>query len=550
MAIELATFEQIATILTQLGTNYSNLFTDYFNIFYSNEPMDVTLQYYDETGALQTITIPNRAKDRRYILNGEGAPEGSISGQAGALYQDLLNGNVYIKQVSASDVNGWEKIIALNELEGYISKGAGTPEGRILREKGALYIDTNTSSLYVKDSVSGNTGWILVSADTSVLANRDLSNLTSEGENVVKSLADLAIAANATVQGKEEKDNKVQELTSGSTEAEYPSAKATYDFVKEETQVLANTDLSNITSAGKALFIGSDKWSNGVLEASTPPTHSGNDILLSSGTKLLCASDNSKKNIEVTIPASPIYNVTVSGADIRGVVFYNNTLNELEVYKENLFYTQISTPPSPEEGENALWYDYVNNEYNSFSSNNWLKQVGTVIASFVTDSSGDVIEFTPCITSSVASMNDLRILKSKVDGTAEDLGNKVSTLNALIDPIIQTGSLAANGLYIVTTVDSNTGSWSRIYYTDNSADKEIVWIEQGGTISTVADQEVEVDFTPVFSNSDYFIVKNFSSDSLSSVGMCYLGFYNKSATKAYTRSMGSGYTQTWYACGK
>ena len=549
MAIELATFEQIATILTQLGTNYSNLFTDYFNIFYSNEPMDVTLQYYDEAGALQTITIPNRAKDRRYILNGEGAPEGSVSGQAGALYQDLLNGNVYIKQVSASDVNGWEKIIALNELEGYISKGAGNPEGRILRDKGALYIDISTSSLYVKDSASGNTGWILVSADTSVLADRNLSNLTTEGEAVVKGLADLAISVNATVQGKEEKSNKVQELTAGSTTEEYPSAKATYDFVKEETQVLADTDLSNITSTGKALFIGSDRWSNGILEASIPPSRNANTITLNDGTKLLCASDNNGKNIEVTISSVTPINITVSGVSTRGVIFYNETLHTLEEYEDNLFYTQVNAPASPEEGS-ALWYNYVDNEYRVFSGSNWLKQQGTVIAGFVTDDNGNIVEFIPCITSSVASMNDLRILKSKVDGTAGDLGNKISELSTLVNPIIQNGSLAANGLYIVTTVDSTTGSWSRVYYTDNTDNKEIVWIEQGGTITTATDQEVEVAFTPAFSNSNYFIVKNFSSDSLSSAGMSYLGFYNKSVSRAYTRSMGSGYNQTWYACGK
>ena len=182
MAIELATFEQIATILTQLGTNYSNLFTDYFNIFYSNEPMDVTLQYYDEAGALQTITIPNRAKDRRYILNGEGAPEGSVSGQAGALYQDLLNGNVYIKQVSASDVNGWEKIISAEDLSEFISKGSGSPEGIVSKSKGALYIDMTNSVLYVKKSATGTEGWEAITVDTSNLANVDLSNLSNLGE--------------------------------------------------------------------------------------------------------------------------------------------------------------------------------------------------------------------------------------------------------------------------------------------------------------------------------------------------------------------------------
>ena len=254
------------------------------------------------------------------------------------------------------------------------------------------------------------------------------------------------------------------------------------------------------------------------------------------------------KNIEVTISSVTPINITVSGVDTRGVIFYNKTLGVLEEYEDSLFYTQVSAPIPPEEG--SLWYNYVDNEYRVFSGSNWLKQEGAIIAGFVTDDNGDIVEFIPCITSSVASMNDLRILKSKVDGTAGDLGNKISELNTLVNPIIQNGSLAANGLYIVTTVDSNTGSWSRVYYTDNTDDKEIVWIEQGGTITTVADQEVEVNFTPTFSNPNYFIIKNFSSDSSSSVGMSYLGFYNKSVSKAYTRSMGSGYNQTWYACGK
>ena len=182
MAIELATFEQIATILSQLATNYSNIFVDYFDIFYSPDPKNVTLQYYDETGKLNTITIPNRAMDRAYILNGSGQPEGSVSGQAGALYQDLTNGDVYIKQVSASDVNGWQKIICLSDLENSITKGVGSPEGVVVRNKGALYIDTNASSMYIKSSSTGNTGWELVSVDTSALANVDLSNLSPLGE--------------------------------------------------------------------------------------------------------------------------------------------------------------------------------------------------------------------------------------------------------------------------------------------------------------------------------------------------------------------------------
>lgn len=550
MAVELATFEQIATILTQLGTNYSNLFTDYFNIFYSTEPMDVTLQYYDETGKLQTITIPNRAKDRTYILNGNGKPEGNVSGQAGALYQDLLNGNVYIKQVSASDVNGWQKIVTLSDLSGYISKGAGKPEGAILGEKGSLYIDINTSSLYVKDSASGNTGWILVSADTSVLAERDLSNITTDGESVIKNLANVAISDNETVASKEVLANKTQDIESNSTdEDKYPSVKATYDFVTGEINDLADKNFSNITNQAKSLFISSDKWSNGVLEATNPPIAAGNTITLNSGTKLLCA--NGATNTSVTTGSA--YNVTALGPSKRSVAFFDNTLGALEIYEESKF---LSQREEPTETAGVLWYNFETNEYRVYVGSEWIKRIGTVVAVASTDYNDIIEEFIPCITASVASTNDVRMVKSKTESSIGLLETEVSNISTYVNSILQGGSLALNGLYIITTTDSY-GNWSREYYEDEEAatsnPKDVtkrVWLEQGGEIITSSDQEYSLYFTIPFSDDKYFIVKNFSSNSLSSVGMVYLGFYDKAATGAKTRSMGSGYAQVWYACGK
>ena len=46
--LDVATFSQIMTLLTQLSTNYTNIFTDYYNIFINPEPMDITLQFFDE----------------------------------------------------------------------------------------------------------------------------------------------------------------------------------------------------------------------------------------------------------------------------------------------------------------------------------------------------------------------------------------------------------------------------------------------------------------------------------------------------------------------
>ena len=60
--ITAATYDQIATMLSKLATNYSNLASVFYDVFYNTTPEDVTFQMYDESGTLQTYTIPNRAR--------------------------------------------------------------------------------------------------------------------------------------------------------------------------------------------------------------------------------------------------------------------------------------------------------------------------------------------------------------------------------------------------------------------------------------------------------------------------------------------------------
>ena len=115
MAEELqpATFEDIATLLGHLMTNYANMARLFNDMFFSTAPKTLTLQLYDEEGVLQTYYIPNRASDFRYITNGEGNPEGIKAAGVGTLYQDTLNGELYIKQ-SGDDTEGWTKIKTVN----------------------------------------------------------------------------------------------------------------------------------------------------------------------------------------------------------------------------------------------------------------------------------------------------------------------------------------------------------------------------------------------------------------------------------------------------
>lgn len=250
MTLDVATFSQIMTLLTQLSTNYTNIFTDYYNIFINPVPMDITLQFFDQDGNLQTIVIPNRAKDREYILNGNGDPNGNVTGNKGSLYQDLENGNVYINLDSAID--GWSKIVDESELATYIKQGAGSPEGVVIGTKGLLYIDNEHSGLYMKTTASGTNGWVLISETTDLFATVDLNNLSEEGEGhfANPSLDNINATGQAKFNAKQDIDKRIQTISSLSQDDEYPSAGAVYRFAANS----ANRDLSNLSTTGEGHF--------------------------------------------------------------------------------------------------------------------------------------------------------------------------------------------------------------------------------------------------------------------------------------------------------
>ena len=260
-AITVPTFEQIETILSKLATNYSNIAILFYDIFYNTTPMDVTLQMYDEAGILQTYTIPNRAKDMSNILNGSGSPQGVVEAGRGVIYQDLANGDLYIKALSDGSI-GWTKFITDTELSNMLIEGIGSPEAVVIANKGTLYIDKVNAALYIKAQDEGNTGWVLISANTENLANKDLNNLTAIGEAhfANPSLNNLNAEGQARFTAKENVTNKITAITSGSTDTQYPSAKAVYTFVGASTSNFADRDFSNITSIASAKFLGINKF--------------------------------------------------------------------------------------------------------------------------------------------------------------------------------------------------------------------------------------------------------------------------------------------------
>ena len=157
--LDLVTYEQIATLLSQLTTNYNAIIENFYDIFYNPVPGDVTIRLYTAEGTIQTYTIPNRAKDFTYVRNGSGSPENTVTAPVGTIYQDTANGILYIKETGTGKT-GWNKVGG----DVYIESGNTNPEGVYARAIGSLYVDLSNADLYIKSTNYGKTGWTLISS--------------------------------------------------------------------------------------------------------------------------------------------------------------------------------------------------------------------------------------------------------------------------------------------------------------------------------------------------------------------------------------------------
>lgn len=248
--LELATYEQIAVLLSQLMTNYNALADTYFNMFYDTVPADINITLYNNDGTLTEYTIPNRAKDFNFIRNGEGSPEDVVRAPIGTTYQDTKNGAFYLKEVGTGS-QGWVRI----PINTNIDEGNGSPEGILVRGKGTLYIDKDEAAMYIKTTPMGNTGWSLIAIDTNGMANADLSNLSPEGENhfANASLSNLDEYGRQLIDGKASVD--LDNLS--------PSGEGHF----------ANPNLDNLSEDGKARIA--------VKEYLDYETYSADDVVLS-----------------------------------------------------------------------------------------------------------------------------------------------------------------------------------------------------------------------------------------------------------------------------
>lgn len=408
--LDVATFSQIMTLLTQLSTNYTNIFTDYYNIFINPEPMDITLQFFDEDGALHEIVIPNRAKDRTYILNGSGDPSGSVTANRGSMYQDITGGAVYIN-IDGS-IGGWSKIIEEEELATYIRQGGGSPEGIVEASKGILYIDNVNSGLYIKTTATGDTGWALISANTATLATINLDNLSTEGEAhfANPSLSNLDNAGTALMTSKEDRENKILNITNTSDNTQYPSARATYTFVTNAVEPKANRSMDNLTLTGELQIATQKKMRDCVLLApSGPMTYSGNVVTLPASTIILCANgldeENRHSNTQVTLSSSITAALSIS-ANSEGVLFYDSANNAIRFCDEANYYRQDTAPAVPAVSY-AVWYNTNDNIYHYKSGSNWIAMTAAEIGRLTMGTSSNIVEWNPFYPVSLVTKDEL-----------------------------------------------------------------------------------------------------------------------------------------------
>ena len=160
MAVETPDINQIAILLSQLVQNYNELAQNWFDIFYNPEQMDINLKFFDTDGNIQNYTLPNRAKDFRYVMNGTGNPEGIVTANVGCLFLDTEGGDIYLKRTGIQNT-GWQRVMSMSEV---YSNGKGSPEGVVAGKKGDMYVDLDSGMLYTKTTATGTTGWSLAGA--------------------------------------------------------------------------------------------------------------------------------------------------------------------------------------------------------------------------------------------------------------------------------------------------------------------------------------------------------------------------------------------------
>ena len=150
--MDIMDMNQIATVLSELVQDYNELARCWYDVFHDPTAKDITLKLLDIDGNLRTYTIPNRAKDRNFILNGVEDPEGNVHASTGSIYQNTNTGTLFIKTRTEGGKEvcpyHWKEI---KPVDNFILSGSTDPHDIYPSENfpyGMIYTNTTVGSVF------------------------------------------------------------------------------------------------------------------------------------------------------------------------------------------------------------------------------------------------------------------------------------------------------------------------------------------------------------------------------------------------------------------
>ena len=202
--------------------------------------------------------VVSEAMFNESLTQGSIAPEGNVTAPLGTLYVDTLNSALYLKTTSSGNT-GWMTInagavtaganIDLSNLSNIGNNRFNVKENlsnKVIeidsehRESEQLYPSNKAVTGFAADRDLSN---LNTGAGSDLFADRSLANLNSIGSNrfANKNLSNLDSAGNAKFDAKENVSNKVTTISGTSTDVQYPSAKAVYDYTNPQISTINGT---------------------------------------------------------------------------------------------------------------------------------------------------------------------------------------------------------------------------------------------------------------------------------------------------------------------
>lgn len=126
-------------------------------------------------------------------------------GGVGAAFSIIVQGDEELRVIDGETIV--RNALKVNNTASTINSGSGAPEGTLSAAVGSLYMRTDggaDTSLYVKESGSGNTGWVAGSGGNETLAQTlAIGNTTGGTDLSVSSGDNIVMATSSTVDGRD-----------------------------------------------------------------------------------------------------------------------------------------------------------------------------------------------------------------------------------------------------------------------------------------------------------------------------------------------------------